>query len=134
MGDDNTLGQWVVPIDLRIVNSKQSAIELGFDQFKSQIPKEVSEDTYVLTADSKYSSKGSVANIYGLGDSTLLLTRLNSKRTLYFPYTGEQNKRGAKKKYGEEFKLHDKETWIEPHEVVEFDMKSARGKLYIVKL
>ena len=64
----------------------------------------------------------------------MLLTRLNSKRTLYFPYTGEQNKRGAKKKYGEEFKLHDKDTWIEPHEVVEFDMKSARGKLYIVKL
>jgi len=134
VGDDNTLGQWVVPIDLRIVNSNQSAIKLGFEQFKSQLPKEVSEDTYVLTADSKYSSKESVANIYGLGDSALLLTRLNSKRTLYFPYTGEQNKRGAKKKYGEEFKLHDKETWIEPHEVVEFDMKSARGKLYIVKL
>jgi hypothetical protein len=134
VGDDDTIGQWVVPINIRLVTNKQSAIQLGFEQFKSQLPKAISENIYVLTADSKYSSKESVANIYGLGDSALLLTRLNSKRTLYFPYTGEQKKRGANKKYGETFKLHNKETWIEPHEVVEFDMQSARGKSYTVKI
>lgn len=134
VGDDDSIGQWVVPINSSLVTSDKSAIQLGFEQFKSQLPREVSENVYVLTADSKYSSKESVANIYGLGESALLLTRLNSKRTLYFPYTGEQKHRGAKKKYGEEFKLHDSQTWIEPHDVVEFEIQSARGKAYTVKL
>ena len=39
-----------------------------------------------------------------------------------------------KKKYGEEFKLHDSTTWVDPHEVLEFDMQSARGRDYTVRL
>ena len=134
VGDDDAIGQWVIPINARRVKSNQNAIQLGFEQFKSQLPKDVSENTHALTADSKYSSKEAIANIYGLGESALLLTRLNSKRTLHFPYTGEQKQRGAKKKYGEEFKLHDSSTWVDPHEVLEFDMQSARGRDYTVRL
>lgn len=134
VGDDDAIGQWVIPINSRRVKTNENAIEVGFEQFKSQLPKDVSENTHALTADSKYSSKEAIANIYGLGESALLLTRLNSKRTLHFPYTGEQKQRGAKKKYGEEFKLHDSSTWVDPHEVLEFDMQSARGKDYTVRL
>lgn len=134
VGDDDAIGQWVIPINSRRVKSNENAIQVGFEQFKSQLPKGVSENTHVLTADSKYSSKDAIANIYELGESALLLTRLNSKRTLHFPYTGEQKQRGAKKKYGEEFKLHDSSTWVAPHEVLEFDMQSARGKEYTVRL
>ena len=97
VGDDDAIGQWVIPINARRVKTNQNVIQLGFQQFKSQLPKDVSENTHALTADSKYSSKEAIANIYGLGESALLLTRLNSKRTLHFPYPKEQKQRGAKR-------------------------------------
>ena len=134
VADDEAIGQWVVPINSKLVRVDQNAITLGFEQFKSQLPAGPSDATYALTADSKYSSKEAIANIYDLGASALLLTRLNSKRTLYFPYRGTQKQFGAKKKYGQEFKLHDSSTWIDAHEIMQFDIESARGKNYTVKL
>jgi hypothetical protein len=91
-------------------------------------------NTYVLTADSKYSTVEAVDCIYSVGDHALLLTRLNSVRNLSFIYEGEQMANGANKLYGDTFKLHDDSTWCECDDEVTLTMESKRGKIYTVKL
>jgi hypothetical protein len=128
------LGSWVIPIDLKRVATSDSGITLGLKQFTSHVATQDKNETFVLTADSKYSTKESVNEIYATESDTLLLTRLNSVRNLYFPYTGEQKRYGMDKEYGDVFKLHDESTWAKPDDKTEFKIVSKRGKKYLVTL
>ena len=128
------IGQWVVPIDITRVKTDDSAITIGMQQFSSHAKQRDQNDTYVLTADSKYSTVKAVDDAYAVGDHALLLTRLNSVRNLSFTYKGVQLADGAKKLYGDDFKLHDDSTWCECHDEENLKMESKRGKTYNVKL
>ena len=60
---------------------------------------------------------------------------LHYPRTLYLPFTGEQKSKGAVKKYGDEFKLHDAQTWPKPdYTDDDFKITLQNGKVHQVKL
>ena len=128
------LGNWVIPINKQRVATSDSGITLGLKQFRGHVESQKNGKMSVLTADSKYSTKEAVNEIYETGGNTLLLTRLNSVRNLYFPYTGGQKKIGMDKEYGDIFQLHDDSTWSESADSMDFDIESVRGKKYKVKL
>jgi hypothetical protein len=128
------IGQWVVPIDITRVKTGDSAITIGMEQFSSHVKQSDQNDTYVLTADSKYSTVKAVDDVYKVGDHALLLTRLNSVRNLSFSYKGSQMADGANKLYGDDFKLHKDSTWCDCHDEDSFTIESKRGKTYNVKL
>ena len=127
------IGQWVAPIDITRVKTDDSAITIGMQQFSSHAKQKDQNYTYVLTADSKYSTVKAVDDAYAVGEHALLLTRLNSVRNLSFTYKGVQLADGAKKLYGDDFKLHDDSTWCECHDEENLKMESKRGKTYNVK-
>ncbi len=117
------------------VKTDESGPLTGIAQFKRFMRLHPENDISVFTADSKYSSFDCIEKMYGLGEKALLLSRLNSTRTLYFPYAGEQKLKGAVKKYGDQFKLHDTETWPEPdYTDDDFEIILQNGKVHQVKL
>ena len=131
---NDDLPQWVIPFDSQRVKTNESGTLVGISQFESFLRLHPENDISVLTADSKYSSFDCIERMYGLGKQALLLSRLNSTRTLYFPYIGEQKSKGSVKKYGEAFKLHDAETWSEPDDIDEdLELILKNGKIYQAK-
>ena len=134
VGINPLIGQWVIPIDIKRVKTEDSAITIGMNQFSRHAKQQNQKDTYVLTADSKYSTVKAVDYAYGVGDHALLLTRLNSVRNLSFSYKGAQMLSGANKVYGDDFKLHDDSTWCECHDEDNLKMESKRGNTYNVRL
>jgi len=129
------LPQWVIPFDSKRVKTNESGPLTGIAQFKNFMQLHPENEISVFTADSKYSSFACIEEMYSLGVKALLLSRLNSTRTLYLPFTGEQKSKGAVKKYGDEFKLHDAQTWPKPdYTDDDFKITLQNGKVHQVKL
>lgn len=126
------MGQWVVPVDLQRVTIADSGISVGLNQFHKHISNQGNTgETNVLIGDSKYSSMECIHRVYSDHNNTLLLSRLNSVRSLSFQYLGDSKI----KKYGESFKLNDESTWTTaPSDSDQCEIITARGKIYTVKL
>jgi hypothetical protein len=78
-----SLPQWVIPFDSQRVKTNESGPLIGITQFKSFMRLHPENDISVFTADSKYSSFDCIEGMYSLGEKALLLSRLNSTRTLW---------------------------------------------------
>lgn len=62
------------------------------------------------------------------------LIRIKSNRKLYFQYAGEQSKDGAKKRYGNLFRLNDNKTHTEPVEKENLEIELKNGRKCKVKI
>lgn len=131
---------WIVPLMTRRVKTREDKELVGSEQINallrdSSLP--FGESLCVDVADSSYSKP---ACLYSKRQNRRLVsvTRLRGNRVLYqrFVSEAETTKSGAGRPchYGERFALGEPDTWHQPDEVVTFNERSRRGKVYRVEI
>ena len=120
---------WNLPLSCLRIPTECNTNEFTANQVKNLVEtKEVfGEDLVVNALDSAYFNINYIYPIYGQ-DNPINIIRIRSNRKTYFQYTGEQSQKGAKKRYGNLFKLNDQETYTEPDETETFKIELKNGR------
>ncbi len=139
---------WIVPLNVRRVNSEETKNEAGAEQVKEVLFTEkppFSGKLKVLVGDSDYSARTFLGEIYGdeadkegkkKSDEQVAIVRSAGNRTFYHapPEIESWNPVGHPTWYGEPFRLPDEETWGKPDEEEWSAWTTCRGKEYDVRL
>jgi len=113
---------WALPIDVRRVNSNQTAQEVGAAQIEAldKARAALIEGLDIVASDGKYGNAGFLRSVKGKRCG--IVARLRNDRVLYGPPEPHpKGKRGRPKKHGRRFAFKQADTWGEPDEVIELE-------------
>ena len=113
---------WSLPVDVRRVNSTETAQTLGAIQIQAlaEARQGFLEALDIIACDGKYGNAGFLRLVKGL--RTGIVTRLRCDRVLYHnPPPREPGKRGRNKMHGARFAFKEAETWGAPDECIELE-------------
>lgn len=128
---------WAIPLMVTRVKSSETGKEVGSRQLKqiltqSNLP--WSNHRSVLVVDSDYSAK-SFLREQSQHPNLVVVTRVRSNRVFYqSPEPREQPSKGHPQWYGEKFDLKDETTWHQPHEEVQTNFTTKKGRLLNVRI
>ena len=113
---------WSLPVDVRRVESTETAQELGAKQIKDLVAaRSAFVDTYdIVACDGKYGNSGFLRSVKDLKCG--IVARERRDRVLYRPpLPREPGKRGRNRIHGERFAFKEPETWGVPDEKCELN-------------
>lgn len=126
---------WLVPMDVKRVQSHEKGNEVGMQQLVDCINElGLTDEMCIEVSDSLYGTVNCRA-IAARKKNLIHIFRLNSTRNLHFaPIESEYDatKLGRKKEYGETMKLNDISTHLPSHQQTQIPWRSRSGKEYKV--
>ena len=129
---------WVVPLNLRRVQSREKAREVGAEQLRTLLEDDrqpFHDGLCVQVADSAYSGASYLGRVGGQRN-LVSVTRAPDNRVFYRQFTPDPEERepGHPRWYGDSFDLKDSTTWGPPDETAMTTLTTKRGSLYRVRL
>lgn len=126
---------WNLPLSSLRIPTDYNTNEFTAKQVKNLVETEevFGNDLIVNSLDSGYCNINYIYPVYEL-DNLVNIVRMRSNRKVYFQYSGEQEEKGAKKRYGNLFKLNDNKTHTEPSEKENLIITLHSGRLCTVKI
>lgn len=127
---------WIFPLACHRVTTDEKGPLIGMQQITrcTQLEKNFKTKLCVVASDSAYSNPGCISENCK-NPNQVLISRVRSNRVFHYPLPDEDTvKIGRKKKFGDQFKLKDKSTWVTPDEQMSFTTVTKKGKQQIVEI
>ncbi len=126
---------WNLPLSCLRIPTACNTNEFTAKQVKNLVETEevFANDLIVNSLDSGYCNINYIYPVYQL-DNLVNIIRMRANRKVYFQYSGKQENQGAKKKYGNVFKLNDTKTHTVPSEKENVTITLQSGRMCSVKI
>jgi DDE superfamily endonuclease len=129
---------WVLPLDVRRVQSHETARQVGAEQVEALLQDDtlpIQDGLCVQVADSAYSGAGYLGRLGALRN-LVIVTRAADNRVFYRQVSAapEESGVGHPTWYGAPFDLKDRATWGTPDDTAETTFTTKRGRTYRVQL
>jgi len=132
-------GPWVIPASARRVKSQEDAELVGAEQLDELLTDPTTPwygELIVQVGDTSYSKLRFLWELLQ-HPNRVGVKRVRNNRVFYWPYQPdpeEKKGRGRPRVYGERFVLNEPETWPEPDERYEWQVKKARGRIHTISI
>lgn len=127
---------WISPLACHRVTTDEKGPIIGMQQITRCIASQecFKQRLCVVASDSAYSNPSCLAENCK-NPNQVQISRVRSNRIFHYPLVDENKlKIGRKKQFGDQFKLKDLSTWIDPDEKMSFTGSTKKGKKQSIEI